>query len=94
MALKGKVVCDEYRRISSDHCGSSGINYESQLAVSCHIGRLDLSKCWVLRLFESWRRYNWNCRVLWFDGKGWSTFTVDRQSRDCGPTFRDWIFEL
>ena len=54
------------RRIFLDHCESSGTNL-AQLAVSYRIGLLE--GC-AMFLFKSWRYYDWDRRVLWFDDDG------------------------
>ena len=82
-------VCDESFWITADLL---------ELIVGCitvwQLSHRGLEEC-VLRIFESWHHYVGDCKVLRFDGDSWSSsFTVDRKSRDCLPTFQGlkiWI---
>jgi len=77
-----REVCDESFRITVDLL---------ELIVSCIAGcRLSYRAIGSL----SWCYYDWDCRVLWFDGDDWSfVFIVDRKSQDCRPSqvLKIWI---
>jgi len=67
MTLPGRRMCDESPRITVDLLK---LIVSCKLTVSCHIRRLDLLKDCVMHLFESWCHYDWDYKVLWFDGDG------------------------